>query len=244
MYCAHGCGVKRIVTPKERALYQSVTLEIENLESNLKEAIRTKQRLAETLYKRYGKSASYKVGDEYLVVCIARSGTYHFAPRIRWPKEARAAKAEKRRLDRIARLQSLPVRQPADSTGRASTEVSHRVDLTAILRSKSSPGDETRSDHGDAGEESECAPCGGVVGSPSALSSQSEGAVGRSPQAGGVALSTAVQDFTPKVPRRHTPGAHSDNKHHLPVVVDVGRPRQAEPRLLQIREPSEVKEVD
>jgi hypothetical protein len=100
------------MTPDELKSFLDLTAAIERHQQALDAAVKSKQQLARTLYERYGRNAVYRIahGEQLLDLMIARTkaDTYYFAPRVRYPKESRLAKAEKKRLDRAARLQSFP----------------------------------------------------------------------------------------------------------------------------------------
>jgi hypothetical protein len=231
-------GVHRDVTPQELAHYLRLVQEIGRLESELKAAIKQKHALAKTLYERHGRDASYKVGDQYLMVAPTRIGTYYFVPRVRWPSEARAAKSEKKRLDRIARLQQRPKRMPEQNKAAESQIPVRRIEVTATLsrgaQGLDEPKDVRKETHGDG--------LGNLVGSAT-LTHEDLGRPIPSPtplergwgECGSVAPSVA-QDHPPMVEARHTP-AFFTAKHRLPIVGDVEQPSQVEPRLLHIREP-------
>lgn len=103
--------------------YLALTSTIERLEGELQQAVKEKQQLAQVLYERHGRHAVYRVGDQDLMVAPTKAGTYYFAPRVRWPKEARAAKAERKRLDRIARMQRPPIGRRGGMTSEAAADV-------------------------------------------------------------------------------------------------------------------------
>jgi len=196
-----------LVTPAELQLFLELTQEIERLEAALETANRSKQALAQKLYERHGRGAFYKVGDKYWMVVPTRAGTYFFAPRVRWPKEARAARAEQKRLDRIARLQGLPLRAPSGS----------------ILVSPSFTSEEIRV---VAEVEADIAKQPNRVELTATLSRSAT-------QAGSEGRVSPLVPLTPPLP----PAGQS--KRHLPLVGDVDRPTQVEPRLLQIQEPDD-----
>lgn len=110
--------------PEEVARYLTLQSEIKELEHRLAARVKEKQELARSFYERFGKNAVYRVGGQDLIVAPTRQGTYYFVARVRWTPEARAAKAEKRRLDRLARLQALELRAspPAESSDEESDE--------------------------------------------------------------------------------------------------------------------------
>lgn len=219
------------MTPQELQQYLSLISEIARLESELQGALNRKYHLARILYERHGKDATYKVGDQYLMIAPTKTGTYYFVPRVRWPSEARAARAEKKRLDRIARLQRMPQRKPEPSmTTREAPKATRRIEATATLSRTTDPRieacDPKKSDTSlDVGEESQGDGLGNLLVSAAASPMQSGSVV------------PSAQDLTSEVEgHHHTPGSFSD-KHHLPIVGDVEQPSQVEPRLLQIHEP-------
>lgn len=103
------------MTPTELKSFLDLTAAIAHHEQALEAAVKAKQQLARTLYERYGRNAVYRIGegDQQLDLMVARSkaNTHYFAPRIRYPKESRLAKAEKRRLDRAERMQAYPTQE-------------------------------------------------------------------------------------------------------------------------------------
>lgn len=101
------------MTPKELTRYLALTASIARLQAELDDAMQAKQQLAQTLFKRNGKHSVYRIvdGDEQqdmMVTYNSKTGAYYFAPRYRYTKEARWAKAEQKRLDRAARLSRFP----------------------------------------------------------------------------------------------------------------------------------------
>lgn len=100
------------MTPAELQLFLQLTAAIDQHKRDLDAAIKAKQDLARRLYERYGRHAVYRIEHKgkVLDLVISRStrNNYFFAPRIRYPSEARFAKAEKKRLDRAARMAAFP----------------------------------------------------------------------------------------------------------------------------------------
>jgi hypothetical protein len=272
------------MTPEELEQYLALTLEIERLEAALKAAVTSKQGLAQALYERYGKEANYKVGDEMLVISPTKTGTYYFVRRVRWSKEARAAKAEKRRLDRIARLQSPLLGKPGTDRVIASesdeeappvaaqepTQMSgtlaptpRLVEVTATLSMKSTPQidsglyERKTLPDGTPWSWGALEDCQGELlhtdeSKAKPLDSVQEAALDIEDCASPI----ATQVGSGAEPRIHalSPEANADRptpvspaiaevtdpyKLHLPIVGEVDKPVEIEPRLIQIQEPSQ-----
>lgn len=222
---ALGVGVLPGVTPQELEHYLELTQEIERLEAALKAAQQAKQALAQRLYERHGRGTSYKIGDKYWIVAPSRSGTYYFVPRVRWPKEARAAKAEQKRLDRIARLQRMPLRTPADTSRVHLSETPEEIRIAANLESEPPTPRRIEATATLSRARDESLKLTLDDGTP--LTVRQQGGSGGVPTA-------------PKAPP--TPPLPPDadqSRRHLPLVGDVDRPTNVEPRLLQIQEPAD-----
>lgn len=133
-----GVGVDLLMTPSELKSFLDLTAAIEHHKEALSTAVKQKQQLARTLYERYGRHAVYRIGDgpDQLDLTIARTkgGNHYFAPRVRFTKESRYAKAEKKRLDRAARMQRPPTQ--ADVIRPARTEITHAEIDAAMKRGR------------------------------------------------------------------------------------------------------------
>ena len=151
------------MTPQELSRYLEITGEIKRLEAELKTVVAAKQELAKMLYERNGRDSTYKVGDEYLIIAPTKQGTYYFVPRVRWSKQAAAAKAEKKKLDRLARMQTPPGHKPdePDTPAQSPTaQPGRRVELVAKLHAMSSSTECSKADsttrNSKPSEESQC----------------------------------------------------------------------------------------
>ena len=139
------------MTPAELKTFLDLTEAIAQHKQALDEATKAKQQLAHALYLRYGPHAVYRIGEgdqqQDLMVARTKTATYYFAPRVRYPKESRMAKAEKKRLDRAARLQTFPTQasiprpKPTESppSHHDATTVKHRLPIVGDVERPLAP---------------------------------------------------------------------------------------------------------
>lgn len=129
------------MTPAELETFLHLTAAITSHQEALDAAVKAKQQLAQTLYKRYGRNAVYRIGEgeevQDLMISRTAVGSYFFAPRIRYTKESRYAKAAKKRLDRAARMQSYPTQ--ASVPRPPGTEISQAEIEAAMNRGRQDP---------------------------------------------------------------------------------------------------------